>query len=147
MKPLLWIAAGAAAAGLGALLLARKGTGVVSSSTPPPQTYGETTKVALSVPAGWRRVTGAEVSALPELGAQANALRNTAGFTSMTYGSLVPFLGSDGRTYATWVEQHYHEPGGPTKPWGLHHGVTLLEQTETMALADEWRSLSRGLIR
>jgi hypothetical protein len=44
----------------------------------------------------------------------------------MQYGTLSPFTASDGKTYATWVEQHYHEPGGAVKPWGLHHGVTLL---------------------
>ena len=107
-------------------------------SSPPPQTYGETTKVSLSVPSGWRRATSAEVSALPELSAQASALMNTSGFTSMPYGSLTAFTASDGKTYATWVEQHYHEPGGPTKPWGLHHGVTVLAK-DVLALADEWK--------
>jgi len=136
-KTLLWIAAGgAAAAGLG-LLLFRKGAGVVPPSPEPAKTYGETQKVALAVPAGWRRVTGAEVSALPELSSHASALVNTSGFTSMRYGSLAPFIGSDGRTYATWVEQHYHEPGGAAKPWGLHHGVTVLTQGAS-TLADEW---------
>ena len=134
-KPLVWLAIGGAAA-TGLYLVLRKAPS--STALPPPQpppappipiqTYGETMRVALAVPAGWRRVTSAEVSALPELGAQANALRNTPGFTSMTYGTLTPFVASDGKTYATWVEQHYHEPGGATKPWGLHHGVTLLAQ-------------------
>lgn len=92
-------------------------------------TYGETQKVSLSVPSGWRRATSAEVSALPELSAQANALVNTSGFTSMQYGTLAPFTASNGRTYATWIEQHFHEPGGSVRPWGLHHGVTLLVLT------------------
>ncbi len=95
---------------------------------PPPKTYGETVSVPLAVPAGWRRATAAEVAALPELVTQANALRSTPGFTSMAYGTLAPFVVSDGKTYATWIEQHYHEPGGAAKPWGLHHGVTLLSQ-------------------
>jgi hypothetical protein len=51
---------------------------------------------------------------------------NTPGFASMPYGSLFPFVASNGGTYATWVEQHYHEPGGALQPWGLHHGVTVL---------------------
>ena len=98
------------------------------SSGVEPQTYGESTRVALAVPAGWRRATGAEVVGSPELLSRARALRDTPGFSTMTYGTLAPFVGSDGRTYATWIEQHFHEPGGPTKPWGLHHGVTLLVQ-------------------
>lgn len=138
---ILWLAAGSAIAG-GALLLWKR-TGVDVRTPPPisggapPKTYGEATKVTLSVPAGWRRVTNAEVSALPELGSQANALMNTAGFTSMQYGTLTPFTASDGKTYATWIEQHYHEPGGAAKPWGLHHGVTVLAQASS-TLADEW---------
>lgn len=88
------------------------------------KTYGEATAVPLAVPSGWRRVY--EVT--PELSAQANALRNQPGFTSMPYGTLLPFTTSDGQLYATWIEQHYHEPGGTARPWGLHHGVTLLER-------------------
>jgi hypothetical protein len=88
-------------------------------------------------------MTGSEVSALPELAVQADFLLNTSGFTSMQYGTLAPFTASDGNTYATWIEQHYHEPGGSVKPWGLHHGVTLLAQASS-TLSDEWsRSLCR----
>ncbi len=141
---ILWVAIGSAAAGTALLLWKRAGcerspphTSIPAAE--PPKTYGETVKVTLAVPAGWRRATSAEVSALPELGAQANALMNTLGFTSMSYGTLIPFTGSDGRVYATWIEQHYHEPGGSTKPWGLHHGVTVLAQSNAPSiLADEW---------
>lgn len=141
-KPLLWFSVGSAAAGVGLLLWKRTG---VDAPTPPsisggepPKTYGEATKVTLAVPAGWRRVTGAEVSVLPELGSQASALMNTPGFTLMQYGTLTPFVASNGQTYATWIEQHYHAPGGPAKPWGLHHGVTVLTQASPSTLADEW---------
>ena len=133
-RPLLWIAAAGATVAAGALLLTRKPSAPPASPPtpsppqvgPPPKTYGEATRVALAVPSGWRRVTGAEVSALPELGARANALRNTPGFTSMTYGTLDSFVASNGGTYATWIEQHYHPPGGAAQPWGYHHGVTIL---------------------
>jgi hypothetical protein len=93
---------------------------------PSPTTYGETTRVSLPVPDGWRRATNTDLQSASDLASHAVALRNTPGFTSMPYGTLSPFVASDGKTYATWVEQHYHEPGGPMKPWGLHHGVTLL---------------------
>jgi hypothetical protein len=130
VKPLAWAAiAGGVTAGF--LLITRKASAapLLSSTTPsPPTTYGETQMVSLSVPSGWRRATSAEVNALPELGAQANTLMNTSGFTSMQYGTLSPFVASDGNTYATWIEQHYHPPGGAARPWGLHHGVTVLAQ-------------------
>ena len=159
MRPwFLGLAAGGAASAV-FFLFSRKSaaapTGPASSVQPqsptptnvvydPTATYGEQQKVALAVPSGWRRVTNAEVAALPELGAKANALRNTSGFTSMAYGTLTPFTASDGKTYATWIEQHYHEPGGSVKPWGLHHGVTLLAQRDTSVLSDEWPGVQLG---
>lgn len=125
MKPLLWLSIGSAVAGAGIFLIFRK-----NSAPPPPpmKTYGEAVQVTLSVPSGWRRATGAEVSALPELATRASAVMNTPGFTSMQYGTLAPFVASNGKTYATWIEQHYHPPGGAAQPWGLHHGVTVLTQ-------------------
>jgi len=98
-------------------------------------------RVTLPVPSGWSRIAGGDA----ELSAQANALRNTPGFTSMQYGTLTPFVASDGKTYATWIEQHFHEPGGPVQPWGLHHGVTLLAQTGALgSLLDEWQDAGVG---
>lgn len=46
----------------------------------------------------------------------------------MPYGTLTPFVASNGQTYATWIEQHFHPPGGALQPWGYHHGVTVLAQ-------------------
>lgn len=40
------------------------------------------------------------------------------------YGTEVPFE-VDGQTYIGRIEEHYHEPGGPKKPWGRHRGVTV----------------------
>lgn len=129
MKPLLWgAAAGAATATI--LLIVRQTHTTRSfqapSPSPSPTVYGETTSVPLAVPAGFRRATSSEVSALPELATRASALMNTPGFTSMPYGTLAPFVASNGQTYATWIEQHFHPPGGAAQPWGLHHGVTVL---------------------
>jgi hypothetical protein len=31
----------------------------------------------------------------------------------------------EGKTYVARFEQHYHEEGGPLRPWGYHKGVTL----------------------
>jgi hypothetical protein len=54
----------------------------------------------------------------------------------MQYGALAPFIAGNGKTYATWIEQHYHPPGGETRPWGYHHGVTILAKIES--LISEW---------
>ena len=143
VKLIPWLAAGGAALAVVLLGKGARGEGLLPPTPGGAKTYGEAVKVSLSVPSGWRRATGAEVSALPELGAHASALVNTSGFTSMLYGTLAPFVASDGKTYATWIEQHYHEPGGAAKPWGLHHGVTLLAQSVASgSLLDEW-SISR----
>jgi hypothetical protein len=40
------------------------------------------------------------------------------------YGTEVPFE-VDGQSYIGRIEEHYHEPGGPRKPWGRHRGVTV----------------------
>lgn len=143
-KPILWLAVGGAAlTATATVLFLRKRTAEGGSPPlpPTPPIYGETTRVTIAVPASWRRVTSAEVAALPELGARANALRFSPGFSSSLYGTLTPFVVSDGKTYATLIEQHYHEPGGPAQPWGLHHGVTILARVgaEGGSLLDEWR--------
>lgn len=39
-------------------------------------------------------------------------------------GSEIP-LEVDGRIYFGRVEMHFHEEGGPKKPWGYHRGMTL----------------------
>ena len=120
MKKIVWLAIGGGVV-TSLLLLTRKASAATAK-----QIYGETKRVVLLVPDGWRRMTSAEVTALPELIDEAKMFRSYPGFTSLPYGSLTPFVASDGKMYAIWVEQHFHEPGGPIKPWGYHHGVTLL---------------------
>ncbi|KKL93245.1 hypothetical protein LCGC14_1876620 [marine sediment metagenome] len=127
MKKIVWIAIGGGVLTSLLLLTRRVSAATVSSAPPPPKpAYGETKRVVLFVPNEWRRLTNTEAAALPELITEANAIRSYPGFTSLPYGTIFPFVASDGKTYATWVEQHYHAPGGSIKPWGYHHGVTLL---------------------
>lgn len=42
-------------------------------------------------------------------------------------------LPTDGRDIAAVIEVHYHEPGGPAKPWGYHKGVSLYERKGALA--------------
>jgi hypothetical protein len=39
-------------------------------------------------------------------------------------GSEFPFDDA-GKQIIARLEQHYHEPGGPARPWGYHTGVSL----------------------
>lgn len=118
MKKIVWLAIGGGVV-TSLLLLSRRASAA-------PKRYGEAKRVVLTVPKGWRRITNAEAIALPELVDEAKMFRSYPGFASLPYGNLTPFVASDGKMYAIWVEQHYHEPEGPIKPWGYHHGVTLL---------------------
>jgi hypothetical protein len=92
-----------------------------ASAPEPLVTYGEP-KITTPFPAGYRRLKQAEVT--PALTSKATSIRNAPGFTGMQYGTVIPIGGAT----AALIEQHYHEPGGPMKPWGYHHGVTLIQQ-------------------
>lgn len=72
----------------------------------------------VGIPGGWRRATGAEAS--PYAGTARSIL---SAHYADPYGTVIPI---DADT-AAMVEQHCHEPGGPVKPWGYHHGITLLK--------------------
>jgi hypothetical protein len=43
---------------------------------------------------------------------------------SEPFGNQYPFVVGD-RRYFGRLEQHYHPPGGPQKPWGYHTGISL----------------------
>lgn len=71
----------------------------------------------VAVPGGWRRTKRGEE------GAPVSAARGIlSSHGKAPYGTLVPI----DATHAALIEQHCHEPGGATRPWGYHHGVTLL---------------------
>ncbi len=113
---------------LGGILLALKKSGdaAAASSGPPagavdPSGTGEWIVTPAAPPAGFRRVLGSEVT--PELTAKAKEILKSHGQEPI--GTTVPFQASDGKQYLGVIEQHYHEPGGPLKPWGPHHGVSL----------------------
>lgn len=112
--PLLWLGGA-----LGLLLLAKPSAAATLQPLPPPIPTEK--RVAVPIPSGYRRLSQAEVT--PALAASARVILDTHG--SDPYGTFFPL--PDG--YAAMIEQHYHEPGGPVKPWGLHHGVTLLVQS------------------
>lgn len=68
----------------------------------------------------FRRMRDADVT--PALTAEAKRL--LALHHTEPYGSEYPFA-LDGRRYLARLEEHYHEPGGPLRPWGYHPGISL----------------------
>ena len=67
-----------------------------------------------------RPVTGAEMTT--EIARRARAILDEN--DGAAFGTEVPFE-IDGQSYIGRIEEHYHEPGGPKKPWGRHRGVTV----------------------
>jgi peptidoglycan LD-endopeptidase CwlK len=67
-----------------------------------------------------RRLTNAEVA--PAITAAAKRILKE--HHRDPFGTEIPFE-ADGRAYVARIEEHYHKPGGPLKPWGYHHGVTV----------------------
>lgn len=67
-----------------------------------------------------RRLRDNEVTT--ELTAEAVRIRDA--HWKSPFGSEYPFE-VGGRHYFGRIEQHYHPPGGPMKPWGYHPGVSL----------------------
>ena len=109
--------------------LSRKGTTVSKSSNTVPvityeQTKGRTYEAGppqvIPMPAGWRRMSGEEVG--PEESAFAKAALRTKG----TPGNQQLGTMTDGTEVMALTEWHYHQPQGPVRPWGWHHGITLL---------------------
>ena len=72
----------------------------------------------------FRRMREAEVTAFAR--EQAKAVRDEHWREPL--GSEFPFLDGD-RPIIARLEQHYHEPGGPMRPWGYHTGVSLFVAT------------------
>jgi hypothetical protein len=45
-------------------------------------------------------------------------------FDSSPVGSEI-VLEAEGKSFIARFEEHFHEVGGPQRPWGLHKGITL----------------------
>jgi hypothetical protein len=113
-KTLIWVLGSASVGGL-ALFLASKRNSEVNLEQPVVNDAVQT-----QVPEGYRRVKQAEVTpSLTEI-----AKEVLAAFGKSPLGTQVPFTYQTADMLAI-IEQHYHEPGGPLKPWGPHKGVSL----------------------
>jgi hypothetical protein len=76
---------------------------------------------------GLRRLKQSEVTpALTQFAIDTRRV-HLAPSVSKPIGTVIPsgiFLAS-GEEVVAVIEEHYHEPGGPVKPWGKHKGVSL----------------------
>ena len=127
MKHAEWIAGGVA---LAALVLLKRPASAIAQTTlevgpsPLPIDNGTTAPTDFqnfkqpSLP-GYSRMRAADVPAslLPRLRPLLAAPLGT-----------VTKLPTEGRDIAAVIEPHFHEPGGPVKPWGWHKGVSLYER-------------------
>ena len=70
---------------------------------------------------GYHRATPSEVTPQLIQAAQA-ALKNNS------IGQLVQGVQTSGKGYVIALEEHFHPPGGPEKPWGPHKGSSVFVQ-------------------
>ncbi len=67
-----------------------------------------------------RRLTNSEVT--PAISAEAKRIIKQ--HHQAAFGTEFPF-DADGKPFVARIEEHYHPPGGPIKPWGHHPGVSV----------------------
>jgi peptidoglycan LD-endopeptidase CwlK len=79
-----------------------------------------------------RRLTNSEVT--PDISAQSK--RIIRDHHKDAFGTEIPFQ-SGGVNYVARIEEHFHPPGGPLKPWGHHPGVSVF-QVVRGAVADDF---------
>jgi peptidoglycan L-alanyl-D-glutamate endopeptidase CwlK len=77
-----------------------------------------------------RRLTNSEVT--PAVTAEAKRILRE--HHQDAFGTEIAFL-ADGRDYMARIEEHFHPPGGPLKPWGHHPGVSVFEVVGGAAVA------------
>lgn len=95
--------------------MAGYGGAPVPPSIPPP---------AMPIPKGWRRARPEELDdAAKEFAVAALQTKGEPG--NIQIGAF-----ADGRGLLALTEWHFHPPGGPVKPWGWHHGITLLVEDQ-----------------
>jgi len=109
-----WVLIGALSAGV--LLVLRSKNGIEPTVYDPKGTpVGSQKLVFLAVP-GYRRMKSAEVDATMRQVAR-DSLKYDIGH--------IEYLEHAGVPVAVAIENHFHEPNGPVKPWGWHKGASL----------------------
>jgi hypothetical protein len=98
-----------------AALLALAALGVAAAARRPP--------VNPPLPTGWRRMRQSEVTPGCTDFAR-EALKHAGAVGNLQAGDV------DGKKVLAVTEWHYHDPEGPIRPHGWHHGISLLVLAE-----------------
>ena len=87
-------------------------------------------KYSRNLPAGYRPITESEAKNCPAILKAARTFIDANVRAGKKIGTT-QYMTVDGKDILLTVEPHYHEPGGPVKPWGWHKGcsVSIAEQT------------------
>jgi len=96
--------------------------GLTADAVVGPKTLAKAAELGLR---SLRRLTNSELT--PALIAQARKILGA--HHADPYGTEIPFE-IDEVHYVARIEEHYHPPGGPRKPWGYHPGVSLFLDAE-----------------
>lgn len=78
-----------------------------------------------------RRCTNEDLTRDPAIITHASAILKE--LYPLPLGSEKSFA-SGGKSYVAVLERHYHEPGGPLKPWGPHKGISVFELTDEQSI-------------
>jgi hypothetical protein len=104
------------------LLLAPSTCSRTKSRPAGPATQGTPGRVLAGLTEGPRRQPLRPEETTPAIEKRAKEILDANHDAAM--GTEVPFE-IDGGAYVARIEEHYHEPGGPLRPWGHHRGVTV----------------------
>ncbi|MGB1274190.1 MAG: hypothetical protein ACPG77_00455 [Nannocystaceae bacterium] len=112
-----------------------------------PEPDDDTANPALTAVPGYQRAKNADVTthmvqAAIDVLARSKAAARARGWTEhcpptgpTPCGVVEYFIDpATGRRYAVLVEEHFHQPGGPVKPWGKHPGASVFTEPRPSTL-------------
>lgn len=89
-----------------------------------------------NLPAGFRAITTAEAMSDMDILKAARTFINANVRAGKPIGTT-QYMTVNGKDLLFTIEPHFHEPGGPTKPWGWHKGCSVSIRPQTYQTTDE----------
>lgn len=89
-----------------------------------------------NLPEGYRPISSAEALASPAILKAARTFIDSNVRAGKPIGTT-QYMTVDGKNILLTIEPHYHEPNGPTKPWGWHKGCSVSIQNQSYQNTDE----------
>lgn len=96
----------------------------------------EWTKYSRNLPNDYRPITTEEALSSPAILKAARTFIDSNVRAGKPIGTT-QYMTVAGKDLLLTIEPHYHEPGGPTKPWGWHKGCSVSIKRQTYANTDE----------